>query len=169
MVRCPNCKGRGGFAATMPNPPFENPATLECARCGGSGSVVAPYDLDVAKALAEAHDTIEGMKTEMDRQQAACAEYREALEFYAGRLREDENGYEFDDEPSGILGTIAREALAANPAGSKMLAVLDAVKALNTNRAKCTSVRGITCSNYPDSSIGELVWNVCKTFRDWKG
>jgi len=34
-----------------------------------------------------------------------------ALQFYAGRKREDGNGYEFDDEPSRIIGGVARAAL----------------------------------------------------------
>lgn len=39
------------------------------------------------------------------------AELEAALQFYAGRLREDGNGYEFDDEPSSITGGVARAAL----------------------------------------------------------
>lgn len=41
---------------------------------------------------------------------------RAALKFYAGRLRADGNGYEFDAEPKLIMGGVAREALAPAPA-----------------------------------------------------
>ena len=46
-----------------------------------------------------------------DRAEAENKRLRRALEFYAGRLREDGNGYEFDPEPTSILGAVAREAL----------------------------------------------------------
>lgn len=45
---------------------------------------------------------------------AALAEntrLREALRFYAGKLRADGNGYEFDKEPDCFQGSIARAAL----------------------------------------------------------
>jgi len=39
------------------------------------------------------------------------AKLEKALRFYAGRLRDDKNGYEFDEEPTHIRGGVARQAL----------------------------------------------------------
>jgi hypothetical protein len=44
-------------------------------------------------------------------ERARVEELEKALRFYAGRLRADKNGYEFDDEPTHIQGGVARQAL----------------------------------------------------------
>jgi len=63
------------------------------------------------------------------------------------------------------LGQKVRAILKANPAGVRVSELLKAVEALDANRSKCTSARGILCDHYPDSSLGDLVWNVCEAFR----
>jgi len=60
-----------------------------------------------AKLLARA----EQAERERDEGQKRIEKLDAALQFYAGRKREDGNGYEFDDEPSRISGGVARAAL----------------------------------------------------------
>ena len=52
-------------------------------------------------------------RAERDEGQKRIEKLDAALQFYAGRKREDGNGYEFDDEPSRITGGVARAALRA--------------------------------------------------------
>ena len=51
-----------------------------------------------------------------DEIRAKMKRMEEALSFYAGKVRQDGNGYEFDDEPEHMRGETARRALAPDPA-----------------------------------------------------
>lgn len=57
------------------------------------------------------------LETKLTAAEKRVAELEAALKFYAGRKRADGNGYEFDKEPSGFLGEIARQALAGRVEG----------------------------------------------------
>lgn len=73
------------------------------------------------RALRESEEALRTTGLELEQGWKRITALESALQFYAGKLRADGNGYEFNKEPSSYTGGIAREALAPQhpPAGGE--------------------------------------------------